>query len=177
MLLQSNHTAESTATLPCYERVNPHLPNGGLKRENHSVSTLLRGLASPRTGEDITLSIPTTLKLSIRTNVTAIGRTIVKMLEAECPECQQTVWITSDTRFATYHSVGAPPVDCPGSRKTIPVPPTPAAVRRALREAARAAAISASPRRQKNEALRASRASLAEQDSRAEQRSEHRQAS
>lgn len=89
----------------------------------------------------------------------------MKMLEAECPECQQTVWITSDTRFATYHSAGTPPADCPGSRMIVPVPPTPAAVRRAAREAARAAAIAASPRRQKNEALRAQKASLARQAS------------
>jgi hypothetical protein len=80
------------------------------------------------------------------------------MLEAKCPECQQTVWITSDTRFATYHSVGAPPIDCLGSRAIIPIPPTPAAVRRTLREEARAAAIAASPRRQKNLAARAAHA-------------------
>ena len=96
------------------------------------------------------------------------------MLEAECPECQQTVWITSDTRFATYHSIGNPPVDCPGSRTTIPVPPTPAAVRRSVREAARAAAIAASPRRQKNEAMRVSQANLAPL---AHQDSSHRKAS
>ncbi|TFD47199.1 hypothetical protein E3T55_15655 [Cryobacterium frigoriphilum] len=85
------------------------------------------------------------------------------MLEAQCPECQQTVWITSDTRFATYHSVGTPPADCPGSRTIIPVPPTPAAVRRALREAARAAAIAASPRRQRNQANQAALAAQAAQ--------------
>ena len=87
----------------------------------------------------------------------------MKMLEAECPKCQQSVWITSDTRFATYHSVGNPPLDCPGSRAIIPVPPTPAAVRRSIREEARAAAIAASPRRQKNLATRAALAALAAQ--------------
>jgi hypothetical protein len=96
------------------------------------------------------------------------------MLEAECPECQQSVWITSDTRFATYHSIGNPPVDCTGSRTTIPVPPTPAAVRRSVREAARAAAIAASPRRQRNEALRLSQANVV---SLADQNGSHRQAS
>ena len=73
----------------------------------------------------------------------------MKMLEAECPECRQMVWITSDTRFATYHSAGSPPQDCPGSRTIIPVPPTPAAVRRAEREAAKAAALAAKPPRAK----------------------------
>ncbi|TDW29311.1 hypothetical protein EDD25_1004 [Cryobacterium psychrophilum] len=45
------------------------------------------------------------------------------MLEIECPECNQLVWITSDTRFATYHSKENSTDDCPGSRTTIPVPP------------------------------------------------------
>lgn len=93
----------------------------------------------------------------------------MKMLEAECPKCQQSVWITSDTRFATYHSVGNPPLDCPGSRAIIPVPPTPAAVRRSIREEARAAAIAASPRRQKNLATRAALAALAAQAAQAAQ--------
>ena len=50
-------------------------------------------------------------------------RTIVKMLQTECPECQQMVWITSDTRFATYHSLANSSKDCPGSRMIVPVPP------------------------------------------------------
>ncbi|TFD68703.1 hypothetical protein [Cryobacterium ruanii] len=33
------------------------------------------------------------------------------------------VWITSDTRFATYHSLASSTEDCPGSRMTVPVPP------------------------------------------------------
>jgi len=64
-------------------------------------------------------------------------RTIVKMLQTECPECQQLVWITSDTRFATYHPRVDSTQDCPGSRMTIPVPPrqTAASRRRAQAEA------------------------------------------
>jgi len=50
-------------------------------------------------------------------------RTIVKMLQTECPECQQMVWITSDTRFATYHFLADSTTDCPGSRTIVPVPP------------------------------------------------------
>jgi hypothetical protein len=63
-------------------------------------------------------------------------RTIVKMLQTECPECQQMVWITSDTRFATYHFVADSTKDCPGSRMTVPVPPkqTAASRRRAQAE-------------------------------------------
>ena len=63
-------------------------------------------------------------------------RTIVKMLQTECPECQQMVWITSDTRFATYHSLADSTKDCPGSRMIIPVPPkqTAASRRRAQAE-------------------------------------------
>lgn len=63
-------------------------------------------------------------------------RTIVKMLQTECPECQQMVWITSDTRFATYHSLANSTDDCPGSRMTVPVPPkqTAASRRRAQAE-------------------------------------------
>ena len=63
-------------------------------------------------------------------------RTIVKMLQTECPECQQMVWITSDTRFATYHFLADSTQDCPGSRKTVPVPPkqTAASRRRAQAE-------------------------------------------
>ncbi|TFD24143.1 hypothetical protein [Cryobacterium sp. TMS1-13-1] len=33
------------------------------------------------------------------------------------------VWITSDTRFATYHSLANSSKDCPGSRMIVPVPP------------------------------------------------------
>ncbi|TFD90478.1 hypothetical protein [Cryobacterium serini] len=33
------------------------------------------------------------------------------------------VWITSDTRFATYHSLANSTTDCPGSRMNVPVPP------------------------------------------------------
>ena len=47
----------------------------------------------------------------------------MKMLQIECPECNQLVWITSDTRFATYHAGERSTEDCPGSRTTIPVPP------------------------------------------------------
>ncbi len=63
-------------------------------------------------------------------------RTIVKMLQTECPECQQMVWITSDTRFATYHPLPDSTKDCPGSRKNVPVPPkqTAASRRRAQAE-------------------------------------------
>ena len=50
-------------------------------------------------------------------------RTIVKMLQTQCPECQQMVWITSDTRFATYHSPANSTKDCPGSRMIVPVTP------------------------------------------------------
>ncbi|TFD55995.1 hypothetical protein [Cryobacterium sp. Hh38] len=45
------------------------------------------------------------------------------MLQTECPECQQMVWITSDTRFATYHSLANSSKDCPGSRMIVAVPP------------------------------------------------------
>jgi hypothetical protein len=63
-------------------------------------------------------------------------RTIMKMLQTDCPECQQMVWITSDTRFATYHSLANSSTDCPGSRKNVPVPPkqTAASRRRAQAE-------------------------------------------
>ena len=63
-------------------------------------------------------------------------RTIVKMLQTECPECQQMVWITSDTRFVTYHFLAESTKDCPGSRMTAPVPPkqTAASRRRAQAE-------------------------------------------
>ena len=63
-------------------------------------------------------------------------RTIVKMLQTDCPECQQKVWITSDTRFATYHFLADSTKDCPGSRMTVPVPPkqTAASRRRAQAE-------------------------------------------
>ncbi|MDJ0339138.1 hypothetical protein [Cryobacterium sp. PH31-O1] len=46
------------------------------------------------------------------------------------------VWITSDTRFATYHSLANSTEDCPGSRMTVPVPPkqTAASRRRAQAE-------------------------------------------
>ena len=57
-------------------------------------------------------------------------RTIVKMLQTECPECQQMVWITSDTRFATYHSLENSSQDCPGSRMNVPVPPKQSAASR-----------------------------------------------
>ncbi|TFD57178.1 hypothetical protein E3T39_14205 [Cryobacterium suzukii] len=46
------------------------------------------------------------------------------------------VWITSDTRFATYHSLADSAKDCPGSRMNVPVPPkqTAASRRRAQAE-------------------------------------------
>ncbi|WP_104199347.1 hypothetical protein [Cryobacterium sp. Y29] len=46
------------------------------------------------------------------------------------------VWITSDTRFATYHSLANSTKDCPGSRMNVPVPPkqTAASRRRAQAE-------------------------------------------
>ena len=66
-------------------------------------------------------------------------RTIVKMLQTECPECQQMVWITSDTRFATYHSLANSTKDCPGSRQTVPVPPKQTAASRRRAKADQAA--------------------------------------
>jgi len=63
-------------------------------------------------------------------------RTIVKMLQTECPECQQMVWITSDTRFATYHSLANSTTDCPGSRMNVPVPPKQTAASRRRAQAA-----------------------------------------
>ncbi|WP_156109605.1 hypothetical protein [Cryobacterium sp. MLB-32] len=54
----------------------------------------------------------------------------MKMLQIECPECNQLVWITSDTRFATYHAKDGSAEDCPGSRMIIPVPPKASARRK-----------------------------------------------
>ncbi|MDH6237683.1 hypothetical protein H4V99_002428 [Cryobacterium sp. CG_9.6] len=62
----------------------------------------------------------------------AMGRILVKMLQIECPECNQLVWITSDTRFATYHSRESSTEDCPGSRTIIPVPPKISARRKSV---------------------------------------------